>query len=487
VHIDSASKRGASTGTFIESTAPARRLPSDSVNQTLGRFGRPVTGIRSFEGVVGRPQVTPKRAPGLAAGAGHSYDDGTRRTEILQTAASLIATSGLRTSLQEIADAAGILPGSLYHHFESKEAILVELLRRYHADLDRIAEQAQGRLDDPTSLSAFDRIVDLSTAIAQCAVTHRAALQMSFYEGPPSNPELVALTQQRPTAILQAMVQTLRAARWSGYLRSDVDLPVLADRIAQTMLQVGLDVIRHNAAADKVATLLCRILLEGLAARSPSDEELDRSVAFRAADEVVQSWKERSEEDPNDKAAHIRAVARAEFGRKGYEVTTIRDIASAAAMGTGTVYRLIGSKEELLASVMQSFGEKVALGWTNVLSSDASPIEKLDALSWVNTNVLDQFGDEFRIQLAWMRQSPPDTPNIGWLFAKRVRQMKSLLAEGIRSGEIKIDSPSNEVLARSVIGVGWFPENILREVGTRASLIYVRDTMLRGVVERNPN
>src|SRR5690606_39452175 len=65
-------------------------------------------------------------------------DDGTRRTEILQTAALLIATSGLRTSLQEIADAAGILPGSLYHHFESKEAILIELLRLYHEDLDRI-------------------------------------------------------------------------------------------------------------------------------------------------------------------------------------------------------------------------------------------------------------------------------------------------------------------------------------------------------------
>ena len=65
-------------------------------------------------------------------------DSGTRRTEILQTAASLIASSGLRTSLQEIADAAGILPGSLYHHFESKEAILVELIRRYQADLDRI-------------------------------------------------------------------------------------------------------------------------------------------------------------------------------------------------------------------------------------------------------------------------------------------------------------------------------------------------------------
>jgi hypothetical protein len=130
---------------------------------------------------------------------------------------------------------------------------------------------------------------------------------------------------------------------------------------------------------------------------------------------------------------------------------------------------------------MQSFGEKVAEGWTRVLRSDSSVVEKLDALNWVNTNVLDRFGDEFRIQLAWMRQSPPDAPNIGWLFGKRIRQMKTLLAEGIRSGEITIDSPANETLARSVIGVGWIPENILHALGVRPSLIHQRDTMLRGV------
>lgn len=423
---------------------------------------------------MGRAQVTR---------AGHAYDDGSRRSEILQTAASLIAESGLRTSLQDIADAAGILPGSLYHHFESKEAILVELLRRYHADLDRIAEQALQRLDDTQSRSAFDRITDLGAAIARCAVAHRAALQMSFYESPSPNPELTELTRRRPTATMDAMLQTLRAARWGGYLRSDVDLPLLADRVCQTMAQVGLDVMRHNAAADKVAVLMCRILLEGLASGAPSDADLDQSVAFRAADDAIKTWSDEAEED--DKAALIRAVARSEFGRRGYENTTVRDIASAAGLGTGTVYRLIGSKDELLASIMQSFGEKIAIGWTEVLRSDSSSIEKLDALSWVNTNVLDKFGDEFRIQLAWMRQSPPDTPNPGWLFAKRLRQIKTLLTEAVESGEIRIDSPSKEMLARSVIGIGWVPENILRERGTRAAQLHVRDTSLRGVVNRS--
>jgi AcrR family transcriptional regulator len=416
-------------------------------------------------------------------GAG-AEDSGTRRTEILQTAASLIASSGLRTSLQEIADAAGILPGSLYHHFESKEAILVELTHRYQDDLNRIGQTAQARLDEPDSRPASEKIIELGSAIANCAVQHRAALQMSFYEGPSPDPELMKLTQQRPTAIQEAMLQTLRASRWSGYIKPDTDLPTLADRICQTMLQVGLDVIRHNSSADQVAELLCRIILQGLAARPPTDSALDRSNALAAASDVIETWADDSDADPSDKAAHIRAVARTEFGRKGYEVTTIRDIASAAGLGTGTVYRVIGSKDELLASIMESFGRKVEAGWVGVLRSDATPIEKLDALSWVNVNALDQFSDEFRIQLAWMRQSPPNAHNPGWSYATRLRQMKSLLSEGIRSGEIRVDAPSAAMLARCVIGLQWIPENILRAIGRRAALVHARDTCLRGVAVR---
>jgi AcrR family transcriptional regulator len=410
-------------------------------------------------------------------------DDGTRRTEILQTAASLIASSGLRTSLQEIADAAGILPGSLYHHFESKEAILIELIRRYQDDLNRVGLDAQARLDEPDDRPVAEKIIGLGSAIAKCAVQHRAALQMSFYEGPSADPQLIKLTRQQPSAIQDAMLQTLRAGRWSGYIKPDIDLPTLADRICQTMLQVGLDVMRHNSPADQVAGLLCRIILQGLAAQPPSDAALDRSDAFKAASEVVETWADDSEADPSDKTAHVRAVARTEFGRKGYEATTIRDIAAAAGLGTGTVYRVIGSKDELLDSIMRSFGRKVEAGWVGVLRSDATPVQKLDALSWVNVNALDQFSDEFRIQLAWMRQSPP-TANPGWSYSTRLRQMKSLLSEGTRSGEIQIDAPSTAMLGRCVIGLQWIPENILRAVGKRTALVHVRDTVLRGAAVR---
>ena len=166
---------------------------------------------------------------------------GTRRSEILESAASLIASSGLRTSLQDIADAAGILPGSLYHHFDSKEAILIELIRRYHADLDRIGELAGKRPDRTRSVA--ERILELGSAIARVAVQHRAALQLTFYEPPASaNQELAELAQRQPRAVNAAMLAILREGRDEGFLRDGLDLPTLADRTCQSMLHVGLDI-----------------------------------------------------------------------------------------------------------------------------------------------------------------------------------------------------------------------------------------------------
>ena len=68
-----------------------------------------------------------------------------RRDEILQVAAQLFAAKGYEeTTIREIGDAAGILSGSLYHHFQTKEEMLHDLLRgfilmipEYQAIVDR--------------------------------------------------------------------------------------------------------------------------------------------------------------------------------------------------------------------------------------------------------------------------------------------------------------------------------------------------------------
>ncbi|WP_156772037.1 TetR family transcriptional regulator KstR2 [Mycobacterium sp. 1245805.9] len=55
-----------------------------------------------------------------------------RRDELLALAATMFAERGLRaTTVRDIADGAGILSGSLYHHFSSKEEMVDELLREF--------------------------------------------------------------------------------------------------------------------------------------------------------------------------------------------------------------------------------------------------------------------------------------------------------------------------------------------------------------------
>src|SRR5215472_10149899 len=80
-------------------------------------------------------------ALGRAKQAGTQVEDMTREPadrhqQILTVAAVLFARKGVAaTTVREIADEVGILSGSLYHHFDSKEAMVDEILAPYLNDL----------------------------------------------------------------------------------------------------------------------------------------------------------------------------------------------------------------------------------------------------------------------------------------------------------------------------------------------------------------
>lgn len=409
--------------------------------------------------------------------------DSTRRTEILDTAARLFASSGLRTSLKEIADACGILPGSLYHHFESKDALIVELVERYHADLDDLARRARADRTPSTNDDPVGAIEALGEAVAACARRHRAALLLTLYE-PPSGAgdQLVQALQELSPAIDRAMFETLQRARQAGAIRSGIDLETMADRLCQVLMHVSL-FFEGVPGAEDIAGLRCRALLNGIAVDPPDDTSLDRSLAFAAAQRTIDEW-EKPDEAEDDRLPMLRAVARAEFGRRGYEATTVRDIAAAAGLSTGSVYRLIGSKEELLTSIMRSFEDTARSAWTRVLKADATVTEKVDALMWVNINAVERFSDEFNIQVAWLRESPPSTTNVPTAFTARLRDLKSLLAQGVRSSELRIEGPSADIRAWSVFELLWMPENIVRQLTPRGALTLARQTTLRGAAHR---
>lgn len=73
-----------------------------------------------------------------------------RRAELLQKAGELMANKGYEgASMRNIADAVGILPGSVYYHFPSKEALFIELHRNIVAAMTQRVNDAIGGFSDP--------------------------------------------------------------------------------------------------------------------------------------------------------------------------------------------------------------------------------------------------------------------------------------------------------------------------------------------------
>ena len=420
--------------------------------------------------------------------------DGARRAEILACAARLFASSGsVGTSLKDVAAACGILPGSLYHHFASKEAILLELLVTYRCELDAAGAAALARLDrDDPGDATFGQIMALADAIAGIARRHRAALQITMYEPPAgASPQFAAQARRGPETVDVAMDRLLRRAQDRGLVEAGVGPAVLARQLAESMRHVALAILLGGP-PEQVAAAVCDLLLYGIAVQPLDDAELDRSAATAAADAAVRAWGEpdgggpRDQRDQRDKAAGLRSVARAEFARRGYEATTVRDIAAAAGLAAGSVYRMIGTKEALLGSIMNAFHDQLSAGYDAVLAADASPLAQLDALTWLNLNVLDRFGPELAIQAAWLRAVPPAARDLRRPARRRARQIGAVVAEGLRSGQLRAGSavPPLDVLSACVRDLSWLPAWMVQQQGARAALAHSRATLIRGAAVR---
>jgi AcrR family transcriptional regulator len=99
-----------------------------------------------------------------------------RRDELLDLAATMFAERGLKaTTVRDIADSAGILSGSLYHHFKSKEQMVEEVLRDFLDWLFTKYEQIAASEESP-----LERLKGLFLASFE-AIEHRHA-QVVIYQ-----------------------------------------------------------------------------------------------------------------------------------------------------------------------------------------------------------------------------------------------------------------------------------------------------------------
>jgi len=186
-----------------------------------------------------------------------------RRGELLAIAAQLFAERGFKnTTVRDIADAAGILSGSLYHHFDSKESMVDEILSTFQEEL----------------FTAYDAVLagddDARTKI-------ETAVRLSF-QAIDQHPHEVAIFQneadylgtfarfgylaERNAQSRQVWVTLLEEGIRTGALRADLDVD-LTYRFIRDTVWVAVrwyrpgGALTHVAVADQYLT----ILLDGIA------------------------------------------------------------------------------------------------------------------------------------------------------------------------------------------------------------------------------
>ena len=186
----------------------------------------------------------------------------TRRDELLAIAARLFAEKGFKnTTVRDIADAAGILSGSLYHHFDSKESMVDEILRTFQEELfGQYDEILAGDLDplaklEQAVLVSFDAIDQHHDEVA--IFQNDAAYLLTF--------DRFAYLADRNRQSRDVWLTLLRNGIDAGVLRDDLDLE-LTYRFIRDTVWVAVSWYRPGGrrTQTEIARQYLSILLEGI-------------------------------------------------------------------------------------------------------------------------------------------------------------------------------------------------------------------------------
>jgi AcrR family transcriptional regulator len=155
-----------------------------------------------------------------------------RREHLVRLAADLFAEKGFQaTTVRNIADEAGILSGSLYHHFDSKESIVDEILADFFRDIMAAYRAVIDKGDDPRSTVAG--LVRIAFGTLE---PHRAAITVmqndwNYLKGM----DRFAYLTKSEDEVEKMWVDAIRAGQADGVFRSDIDAKLTYRMIRDTI------------------------------------------------------------------------------------------------------------------------------------------------------------------------------------------------------------------------------------------------------------
>jgi TetR/AcrR family transcriptional regulator, cholesterol catabolism regulator len=188
-----------------------------------------------------------------------------RRQELLDLSARLFAERGYgATTVRDIADEAGILSGSLYHHFPSKEAIVDEILSTFLDDLFSSYRAIMAR-----DLGARQKLEAVVAESFESIDKHHAAVAIFQNEAKHlAQSDRFSYLNDRGREFRRLWQQILQDGVRTGAFRAGLDTDLVYRFIRDTVwVAVRWYHPGGRLSAQTVAAQYLDILLDGIAAR----------------------------------------------------------------------------------------------------------------------------------------------------------------------------------------------------------------------------
>ena len=189
-----------------------------------------------------------------------------RRAHLVVLAGELFAQKGYRaTTVREIADAAGILSGSLYHHFDSKESIGDEILSSFINDVLADYRAAASSAESPREV-----VEQIVRSTSRTLSRHRAALAMlqndwNYF----STQDRFGYLRKALGEIERTWIAQFERGKEAGVFRADLDAR-LTYRLLRDVLWIPSQwgAASSSYSIDQVADAILALLFDGILNRA---------------------------------------------------------------------------------------------------------------------------------------------------------------------------------------------------------------------------
>lgn len=167
-----------------------------------------------------------------------------------------------------------------------------------------------------------------------------------------------------------------------------------------------------------------------------------------------------SDPDARNRRAELIRVSARLFRERGYDGTTIRDIADAVGMRSGSPFYHFKSKQEILAAVMEEGLVAGLAGTEDIVASDLAPRAKFRALVRIHLETVLADGHDFIPVLLydWRALGPELQEQIIALKDRYDDLWQRTVGELKEAGLIKTDSKVARLLLLGAINysVQWY-------------------------------